>query len=107
MRAPKPKCLSAASSLNFEGDQAADRRRIDSEPVVIFMANIADDIEPEKGIFSAQDHIAIVVAEIELDKVYNTERRLFYVACTSSRKELIIFGVLPADKLFTDFRGGL
>lgn len=44
-----------------------------------------------------------VADETELDEVYETERHLFYVACTRARDRLLVSGVLPASEFFADF----
>lgn len=49
-----------------------------------------------------QDRIEMVVDEAELDKVYETERHLFYVACTRARDRLLVSGVIPASEFFAD-----
>lgn len=62
---------------------------------VIVMA-CDDDVLPNQGrINSAAD-------ESELDEVYDTERHLFYVACTRARDRLIVSGVEPASEFFED-----
>ena len=43
-----------------------------------------------------QDRIETVADEAELDEVYETERHLFYVACTRARDRLLVLGVEPA-----------
>ena len=62
-----------------------------------------DDILP------LQERIETVADEAELDEVYETERHLFYVACTRARDRLLVTGVYPASEFFADmgFRGGL
>lgn len=55
-----------------------------------------DDILP------LQDRIETVADEIELDEVYETERHLFYVACTRARDRLLVAGVQPASEFFAD-----
>ena len=55
-----------------------------------------DDILP------LQDRIETVADEGELDEVYETERRLFYVACTRARDRLLVSGVEPASEFFAD-----
>ncbi len=42
-----------------------------------------------------QSRIESVADEVELDDVYETERQLFYVACTRARDRLWISGVAP------------
>lgn len=55
-----------------------------------------DDVLP------LQDRIETVADEAELDEVYETERHLFYVACTRARDRLIVSGVEPASEFFAD-----
>jgi superfamily I DNA/RNA helicase len=45
-----------------------------------------------------------VADESELDEVYETERHLFYVACTRARDRLVVSGVEPASEFFADLR---
>ena len=40
--------------------------------------------------------------EAELDEEYETERHLFYVACTRARDRLLVSGVEPASEFFAD-----
>ena len=61
--------------------------------IVIVMA-CDDEILPD------QDRIETVADEIELNEVYETERYLFYVACTRAREKLLITGVTPASEFF-------
>ena len=55
-----------------------------------------DDILP------LQERIEAVADETELDEVYETERHLFYVACTRARDRILVSGVLPASEFFAD-----
>lgn len=66
---------------------------------VIVMA-CDDDILP------LQERIETVADETELDEVYETERHLFYVACTRARERLLVSGVDPASEFFEDMRLG-
>ena len=59
-----------------------------------------DDILP------SQTRIETVADEDELDEVYETERYLFYVACTRARDRLLISGVEPVSEFFEDFLEG-
>ncbi len=45
-----------------------------------------------------------VADEVELDEVYETERHLFYVACTRARDRLLACGVAPASEFFDDMQ---
>lgn len=56
-----------------------------------------DDILP------LQERIETVADETELDEVHDTERNLFYVACTRARDRLLVCGVQPASEFFADF----
>jgi hypothetical protein len=55
-----------------------------------------DDVLP------LQDRVEAVADESELDEVYETERHLFYVACTRARDQLLVSGVDPASEFFAD-----
>ena len=55
-----------------------------------------DDVLP------LQERIETVADETELDEVYETERHLFYVACTRARDRLLVSGVEPASEFFAD-----
>ena len=59
-----------------------------------------DDILPSLA------RIETVADEDELDEVYETERHLFYVACTRARDRLLISGVKPVSEFFEDFLEG-
>jgi superfamily I DNA/RNA helicase len=56
-----------------------------------------DDVLP------LQDRIETVADESELDEVHDTERNLFYVACTRARDRLLVSGVKPASEFLADF----
>jgi superfamily I DNA/RNA helicase len=55
-----------------------------------------DDILP------LQSRIEAVADEVELDDVYDTERHLFYVACTRARDRLLIACVKPGSEFLAD-----
>lgn len=50
-----------------------------------------------------QERIETVADESELDEIHDTERNLFYVACTRARDRLLVSGVQPASEFFADF----
>jgi hypothetical protein len=56
-------------------------------------------------ILPLQERIETVADEAELDEVYETERHLFYVACTRARDRLLVSGVAPASEFFSDLHG--
>lgn len=55
-----------------------------------------DDVLP------LQERVETVADEGELDEVYETERQLFYVACTRARDRLVIAGVKPCSEFLAD-----
>lgn len=57
-----------------------------------------DDILPQ------QDRIEGVADETELDETYDTERHLFYVACTRARDRLLISAVEPGSEFIEDMQ---
>ncbi|MBL4613482.1 MAG: ATP-binding domain-containing protein [Magnetovibrio sp.] len=55
-------------------------------------------------ILPQQERIETIADESELNDVYETERHLFYVACTRARDKLLITGVDPASEYLGDLR---
>jgi len=55
-----------------------------------------DDVLP------LQERVETVADEAELDEVYETERQLFYVACTRARDRLLVSGVKPGSEFLED-----
>ena len=51
-----------------------------------------------------QARVESVADEVDLDDVYETERQLFYVACTRARDRLLVSGVKPASEYLSDLR---
>ena len=49
-----------------------------------------------------QARIESATDEIELEDVYETERQLFYVACTRARDRLFISGIAPGSEFLQD-----
>jgi mRNA-degrading endonuclease RelE of RelBE toxin-antitoxin system len=56
----------------------------------------------DDNILPLQERVETVADESELDEVFETERHLFYVACTRARDQLIVSGVDPASEFFVD-----
>ena len=53
-----------------------------------------------------QERIEMVGDDADLQEVYDTERHLFYVACTRARDQLPVTAVAPASEFLDDFAGG-
>jgi superfamily I DNA/RNA helicase len=60
----------------------------------------------DEDILPLQERIETVADETELDEVYETERHLFYVACTRARDRLLVSGIEPASEFFADLTVG-
>jgi superfamily I DNA/RNA helicase len=58
----------------------------------------------DEPVIPAQQRIADVSDEMELDEVYATERQLLYVAATRARDRLLISGVRPASEFLGDLQ---
>jgi len=57
----------------------------------------------DEGVLPLDERIADAADEAELDDIYETERRLVYVACTRAREHLLLTGVIPTSEYFADF----
>lgn len=49
-----------------------------------------------------QARVEAAVDEADLDEVYETERQLFYVACTRARDHLVVSGAAPVSEFLDD-----
>lgn len=58
----------------------------------------------DEGILPLDERVADAADEAELDDIYETERRLLYVACTRAREHLLLTGVVPGSEYLVDFR---
>ena len=56
-------------------------------------------------IIPLQERIETVGDDGDLQEVYETERHLFYVACTRARDHLLVTGVDPVSEFLDDFAG--
>lgn len=64
---------------------------------VVVMGCDEDKLPLRKRVEAAGD-------EVELEDVYETERQLFYVACTRARDQLLVTGVAPGSEFLADLR---
>ena len=58
----------------------------------------------DEGILPLDERAADAADEAELDDVYETERRLLYVACTRAREHLLVTGVVPGSEYLNDLQ---
>ncbi len=59
----------------------------------------------DEGLLPLDERIEDAADEAELDDIYETERRLLYVACTRAREHLLLTGVGPASEYLADLAG--
>jgi superfamily I DNA/RNA helicase len=52
----------------------------------------------DEGVLPLDERVADAADEAELDDIYETERRLLYVACTRAREHLLLTGVIPTSE---------
>jgi hypothetical protein len=57
----------------------------------------------DEGVLPLDARVADAADESELDDIYETERRLLYVACTRAREHLLLTGVEPVSEYLSDF----
>lgn len=57
----------------------------------------------DEGVLPLDERVADAADEVELDDIYETERRLLYVACTRAREHLLLTGVTPTSEYLADF----
>lgn len=56
----------------------------------------------DEGVLQLDERVADAVDEAELDEIYETERRLLYVAFTRARDQLLATAVEPGSEYLTD-----
>lgn len=59
----------------------------------------------DEGILPLDERVSDAADDAELDDIYETERRLLYVACTRARDRLMVSGVEPASEYLDDLEG--
>jgi hypothetical protein len=58
----------------------------------------------DEGVLPLDNRVADAADEAELDDIYETERRLLYVACTRAREHLLLTGITPVSEYLADLR---
>jgi hypothetical protein len=56
----------------------------------------------EEGVLPLDERVADAADEAELNDIYETERRLLYVACTRAREHLLLTGTVPTSEYLKD-----
>jgi hypothetical protein len=60
----------------------------------------------DEGVLPLDERVVDAADEAELDDIYETERRLLYVACTRARDSLLVTGTRPASEFLNDLTRG-
>ena len=58
----------------------------------------------DSEVIPLQSRVESIADEADLEEVYNTERNLFYVACTRARDHLLVCGVTPVSEFLDDLQ---
>ena len=61
----------------------------------------------DEGVLPLDERVADAADEAELDDIYETERRLLYVACTRAREHLLLTGVIPVSEYLADLKANV
>jgi superfamily I DNA/RNA helicase len=85
--------------------------RLNGEPTVSVM-QLAKGLEfkavvamgCDEGMLPLDERVSDAADEAELDDIYETERRLLYVACTRARDRLLVSGVAPGSEFLSDLK---
>jgi hypothetical protein len=57
----------------------------------------------DEGVLPLDERVADAADEAELDDIYESERRLLYVAATRAREHLLLTGLAPGSEYLADF----
>jgi hypothetical protein len=102
-RAAVKQAAAPALELSEQADDPADR-------ISVGLMHLAKGLEfravavmaCDQEVLPLQERIETVTDEVELEDVYETERQLFYVACTRARDRLMVSGVAPGSEFVAD-----
>jgi hypothetical protein len=109
-RAELPRARAAIEAADCTWLELSEREQESQGSVSIGTMHLAKGLEfkavsvmaCDDGILPLQSRLEVVADETELDDVYDTERQLFYVACTRPRYRLMISGVRPVSEFVQD-----
>ncbi|MDQ2079047.1 3'-5' exonuclease [Xanthobacteraceae bacterium Astr-EGSB] len=105
-----PRARAAAAKAEVEATELTGKTEGQADRIVIGIMHFAKGLEfraaavmaCDEEVIPAQERIADVSDEMELDEVYATERQLLYVAATRARDRLLVTGVAPASEFLSD-----
>ncbi len=96
-----PRARAAVAGLTGEGEMTTApmslAKGLEFRAVVVMAC--------DEGVLPLDERVADAADEAELDDIYETERRLLYVACTRAREHLLLTGVKPTSEYLSDFTG--
>jgi len=110
MRAELPRARTAVETAGLAWLELSERDEDAAGRVLIGTMHQAKGLEfkaagvicCDEGVLPLQARLKAVADETELDDVYETERHLFYVACTRARDRLLVSAVRPASEFVQD-----
>ena len=105
-----PRCRAAVAAAGLEGRQLTERAEDFGSCVSIGTMHLAKGLEFKAVVVMGCDDEALPLQsrvddatdEDELKEVFETERHLFYVACTRARDRLHVSGVQPVSDFVAD-----
>jgi hypothetical protein len=105
-----PRARDAVAAAGLEGRQLTERAEDFGDSISLGTMHLAKGLEFKAVVVMACDDEALPLQsrvdaatdEDELREVFDTERHLFYVACTRARDQLLITGVMPASDFLAD-----
>lgn len=111
-RAQLDRARRAVTQANLNPAEFGDHLVGSETPVLVGTMHLAKGLEFKAVLVMACDDVVLPLRarlddasdEADLEEVYETERQLFYVACTRARDRLLISGVLPVSEFFADLQ---
>lgn len=106
------RCRQAVAKAGLESRQLSERAEDVKDSVSIGVMHLAKGLEfkmvlvmaAEDEALPLQSRVDDATDEDELKEVFDTERHLFYVACTRARDQLLISGVKPISDFVSDLK---
>ena len=95
--------LSKGGRLLLQGRGGDELNTLETEGQML--QRVMPDLMGMGNILPLQARIESVADNADLEEVYNTERHLFYVACTRARDHLLVTSVEPGSEFLEDIRG--
>ena len=105
-----PRVRAAVEAAGLPWLELSEREQDASGRVLIGTMHLAKGLEfkaacvmaCDDGVLPLRSRLEAAADETELDDVYETERHLFYVACTRARDRLLVSGVNPTSEFLQD-----